>query len=264
MDDHDDKAARSPARRTMTLAGNGSAGSSLLQQLGCEIVRGDYAPEARLPDEATMLERYAVSRTALREAYGKLAAKGMIAARPKVGTSVRPAAHWNMLDADVLGWHLQTMPAGEVARDLYALRRMVEPAAAGMAAEKHTFDDLARIAAAFDAMQATREDEAALIAADLDFHIAILHATRNHFIGAFSALIHAAMMSTFRLSWRGASPPPLRTERLQQHGDILQAIRDSNPALARECMERLLDDAIGDVAGPEGSTTEATSVETGR
>lgn len=259
MDAHGGKDAPSPARRMMAFADGGSASSNVLQRLGTEIVRGDYVHGSRLPDEATMLGRYGVSRTALREAYGKLAAKGMIAARPKVGTSVRPSAFWNMLDPDVLSWHIQTMPPGDVARDLYALRRMVEPAAAGIAAENRTAGDLDRIAAAFEAMQDTRDDEAALIDADLNFHISILYATRNHFIGAFSSLIHAAMMSTFQLSWRGASPPAVREERLRQHGEVLDAIRDRDPAFARTRMERLLDDAIGDVveAGEIPSATNS-------
>ncbi len=72
-------------------------------------------------------------------------------------------------------------------------------------------------------------------------------ATRNHFIGAFSALIHAAMVSTFRLSWRGAAVAVIKEARLQQHGDVLEAIRRRDPKLARQRMENLLDDAINDV-----------------
>ncbi len=251
--DNPDRAKRSVqadssvAERASSLSDNKSSGANVLHRIGREIVGGEYAAETRLPDEATMLERYAVSRTALREAYGKLAAKGMIIARPKVGTSVRPPAFWNMLDPDVLLWHLQTKPAADIARDLYALRRMVEPAAAALAAETYTEDELVKIEAAYEAMQATKDSEARLVDADLRFHLEILFATRNHFIGVFSALIHAAMMSTFRLSWRGASSGVIKEERLQQHGEVLAAIRDRNPALAKARMEKLLDDSIDDV-----------------
>jgi DNA-binding FadR family transcriptional regulator len=196
-----------------------------------------------------MLKRYSVSRTALREAYSKLAAKGLIVARPKVGTSVRPHAFWNMLDPEVLGWHMQTKPAGEIARELYTLRRMVEPAAAALAAQMRTDEDLRKIEIAFLDMNATSMDESELIEADLRFHVEILFATGNHFIGAFSALIHAAMMTTFKLSWRGAAAVLIKEERLVQHGEVLEAIRQQNAELAKQRMEALLDASINDVTG---------------
>ncbi|MBL4807363.1 MAG: FadR family transcriptional regulator [Rhodobacteraceae bacterium] len=215
--------------------------------VGREIVRGKFAPGSRLPNEATMRERYSVSRTALREAYSKLAAKGLIKARPKIGTHVRPQSDWNMLDPEVLTWHLQTMPTDTMAKDLFALRRMVEPPAAALAAKMRSDESLAAIASAYNDMKACSEGESDLIDADFRFHVAILTATENHFIGAFSALIQAAMLSTFRLSWRGAAQ--VQYARIIQHETVLDAIRDQKPGLARERMETLLDDSIRDVLG---------------
>lgn len=225
----------------------GGARAQIVDQIGREIVSGAYPPGTRLPDEGSMLQRYSVSRTALREAYSKLAAKGLIAARPKVGTSVRPQSAWNMLDPEVLSWHLQTMPAGGMTSDLYTLRRMLEPPAAALAATTHDAEALRAIKNAYADMRARAGSEVDLIDADLRFHIAILSATRNHFIGAFSALIHAAMVSTFSISWRGAGG--IREERLQQHGDVLEAIEWRDADLARSRMEKLLDDSMEDVRG---------------
>ena len=238
----------SVSERAYVLADPGGAtGVGVLHRLGREIVSGAFAPETRLPEEAAMLKRYSVSRTALREAYSKLAAKGMIVARPRVGTHVRPSAFWNMLDPEVLGWHLQTKAPGEIAMDLYALRRMVEPPAAALAAGIADEGHLHKIENAYRDMAAKASNESELIEADLRFHLEILFATRNHFIGAFSALIHAAMVSTFRLSWRGAAVAVIKEARLRQHGDVLEAIRRRDPELARQRMENLLDDSISDV-----------------
>jgi len=192
-----------------------------------------------------MRRRYSISRTALREAYSKLAAKGLIHARQKMGTSVRPQSAWNMLDPEVLTWHLQTMPAAEIATDLYALRRMVEPPAAAMAARNRNDEAVAQINAAYADMRKCAKSEVELIEADLRFHLAILAATRNHFIGTFSGLIHAAMLSTFRISWRGAEG--ILEERLLQHGAVAEAIAKCDPNLARLRMEELLDDSFDDV-----------------
>jgi DNA-binding FadR family transcriptional regulator len=124
---------------------------------------------------------------------------------------------------------------------------MVEPAAAGLAATMRTEDDLRKIEAAFKDMKATSMDESELVEADLRFHVQILFATGNHFIGAFSALIHAAMMTTFKLSWRGAAAVLIKEERLLQHGEVLEAIRQRNAERAKERMQTLLDASINDV-----------------
>ncbi|MGF0539045.1 FadR/GntR family transcriptional regulator [Agrobacterium sp. ES01] len=244
--DRSDVTVLGAAERASLIADGGSS-YNIVHQIGREIVSGGFQPDMRLPDEPSMLKRYSVSRTALREAYSKLAAKGMIQARPKVGTTVRPSAFWNMLDPEVLAWHLQTKPSLEIARDLFALRRMVEPAVAATAAEKRSEAELRRIAEAYKDMQATALVETELVEADLRFHLEILFATQNHFIGAFSALIHAAMLSTFKLSWRGAENAVIKDERLKQHGEVLAAIRKQDATLARQQMEKLLDDSIKDV-----------------
>ena len=106
----------------------------IAHKLGCEIVGGVFPPGTLLPNEAEMRSRFAVSRTALREAYSVLAAKGLILPRPKIGTRVRPKADWNMLDPEVLTWHLEAVPNEEFISELYALRHMIEPEAAAAAA----------------------------------------------------------------------------------------------------------------------------------
>jgi len=233
--------------RFLSLTEKGST-SGVLSRLGREIVSGHFEPGSRLPDEANMLDRYSVSRTALREAYSKLTAKGMLTARPKVGTSVTKTSDWNMLDPEVLSWHLQTMPAVDLVHDLYALRRMIEPGAAALAAANRTDSDVEEIRAAFRQMNADSKYEDKLVEADLRFHVAILQATHNHFIGAFSSLIHAAMLSTFTISWRGADAAVIKEVRLKQHEDVLSAIVQGAGERANDCMKALLDDSFGDVA----------------
>ncbi|AZQ69063.1 FadR family transcriptional regulator [Silicimonas algicola] len=220
-----------------------SGASNLANLIGRDIVSGRLG-ETLLPSEVEMRERYAVSRTALREAYSKLAAKGLVAARPKVGTSVRPRADWNMLDQDVLAWHLQTSPVGELFADLYALRKMIEPAAADLAARIRTDDDLTRIDAAFERMTESRGS--ALVEADYEFHVSILTATQNRFILSFSGLIKAAMLSAFEVSWSNAGVVLVKT-RIGQHGEVARAIRDGKGETARRIMAALLEDSIGDV-----------------
>jgi len=213
--------------------------------LGREIVGGIFPPGSLLPSAEDMCARFSVSRTALREAYSQLTAKALIVARPKVGTRVRPRADWNLFDPDVLAWHLQSQPTENFVCDLFVLRQMVEPAAAALAASARSRATIDRIADAYALMERFQHGAGDLIDADLRFHMAILEATGNHFLTALGGLMHAALQSAFRFSWEGAAR--IQNDRLRQHGEVLQAIRDGAPKVANERMSELLLDSENDV-----------------
>ena len=174
-----------------------------------------------------------------------LTAKAMIVARPKIGTRVRPQADWNMLDPEVLSWHLQSTPTESFVAELFVLRQMIEPEAAALAAAKHSRATIERIADAYRRMDEFRDGAGDLIGADLDFHMSILEGTGNHFLTALGGLIRTSLECTFELSWEGASK--IQDARLHQHRAILEAISEGSPELARTRMTELLRDSIDDV-----------------
>lgn len=219
--------------------------SQLAGQLGRDIVSGVYPPGSLLPNAIEMGERFSVSRTALREAYSMLSAKALILARPKVGTRVRPKSEWNMLDPEVLAWHLEAAPTEEFIAHLFVLRQMVEPPAAALAAAAGSSATVARVAEAYWRMERFQNGAGDLIGADLDFHTGILEATQNPFLAALAGLILASLECTFRLSWQGAAR--IHHDRLLQHLAILEAIREGAPDLARDRMAELLRDSAEDV-----------------
>jgi len=213
--------------------------------LGNDIVAGVYPPGSLLPAESSLLQRFKVSRPTLREAFRVLAAKGLIVSRRKVGTRVRAKADWNMLDPDILAWHLQAAPSEAFVADLFQFRQMVEPQAAALAARSRDPATIERIAAAYADMERYKRGGGDLIGADLRFHQAILEATGNHFIGALGGLINTALIATFRLGWQGAAV--IEDDRLLQHGAVMEAIRRQDPETARVRMAELLSDSIEDV-----------------
>ncbi len=219
--------------------------SQVAARLGQEIVAGVYPPGSLLPTAAEMCARFSVSRTALREAYSILNAKSLIVARPKIGTRVRPKSDWNLLDSEVLAWHLQATPNEHFVDDLFVLRQMVEPAAAALSASLRLPKTVDRIAEAYGRMDRFKNGAGDLIGADLDFHMAILEASDNRFLAALGGLIHTALECTFRLSWQGAAR--IQDDRLLQHKGIFEAIRDGDAELARTRMAELLRDSIEDV-----------------
>ena len=95
----------------------------IVHTLGRRILRGEINPGDALEAGSVM----AASRTALREAIRVLAAKGLVVARPKIGTRVTPRESWNLLDPDVMAWQHGAAPAGVPAEDHRSARRHRTP-----------------------------------------------------------------------------------------------------------------------------------------
>ena len=217
----------------------------LATKLGREIVGGYYKPGDQLPNEIDLRDHLSVSRTALREAYRVLSAKGLIASRQNVGTRVRPRSDWNMLDPAVLKWHLETGPSEEFIVNLFDLRQMLEPPAAARAARGGSSGAIAAIEVAFADMASSSDGSGDLIGADVRFHEAILTASANPLVASLGGLIHAALVGSFKLGWPSAAT--MSDMRLNQHRVILDAIRDRRPDEARNRMAALLEVSIEDV-----------------
>ena len=99
---------------------------------------GELRPGATLPNSTDLARQLSIARPAMREAIKLLAGKGLLESTPRRGTVVRPRQAWNCLDEDVLSWQLRDTPNAAFMRDLYELRRIVEPEAAACAAIRAT------------------------------------------------------------------------------------------------------------------------------
>jgi GntR family transcriptional regulator, galactonate operon transcriptional repressor len=204
--------------------------------LGGRIVGGAYKPGDTLPNEAELCRELGASRSVVREAVKSLASKGLLESRTRIGTRVLPPAHWNLLDTDVLGWRYTSMPRTQFFRELFEIRRMIEPQAAALAAERASESDIDAIAQAYRAMQAAEHDSDAAIDADICFHRAILAAGHNDLLLQMGALISAGLLVSFRI--RSESFDAV----LPQHGRVLDAIRRRSVEVSRAEMDRLITD----------------------
>jgi DNA-binding FadR family transcriptional regulator len=226
--------------------------------LGERIVAGINPPGRALPTEIELCTSLAVSRSALREAFKLLAAKRLIVSRQKVGTLIRPRAEWNMLDPEVLAWHLRAAPTDAFVTGLFEVRKIVEPAAAALAAERRTPEAMARIDAALADMFRFQGGAGDLAGADLRFHQGILDATVNHFLASFGAVIDSSLVASFQLSWDAGLHTPEYS--LQQHQGVADAIRERQPEQAGAVMTQLLVSAMEDVR--EGLLRRQVAAET--
>lgn len=213
------------------------------RSIGRRIVSGEYMPGDTLPTEPRIQAEFGVSRTAVREAIRLLSAKGLTASRPKIGTRVRPTVDWNMLDPEVLRWQVDQNPTEEFIHNLFEMREIIEPAASSRAAERATEDDIATLRNAMEGLQREKRGSPEQIKADIEFHMAILEASRNPMLRSVGAMIQSTLSITFSLSWRTV----LRDDAVMQHGAVFEAIRDRAPEEAFMAMRRLLRASKGDV-----------------
>src|ERR1044072_1409684 len=99
---------KNPQRFDERLDSRGSKGPyliySVVEQLGRDIVVGEYGEASPFRGEAELAAKIGVGRSVLREAVKILGAKGLLSGRPRHGTWVQSEEHWNLLDPDVLRW----------------------------------------------------------------------------------------------------------------------------------------------------------------
>lgn len=211
-----------------------------VEVLAGRILSNEY-PEGATLDLTLLRAELDVSLTALREALKVLSAKGMIDARQKRGTFVRPRSSWNMLDADVMRWHTAAATDPGLFEQLTEVRAIVEPAAARMAAERATDADVSALESALDAMASARDVDAA-VAADLAFHRALLMATHNDFLWQIAQIIEIGLAErdTFVHHGNPANPVP-------SHRAVFEAVVTRDPAAAEHAMRALVDQSSTDV-----------------
>jgi DNA-binding FadR family transcriptional regulator len=222
----------------------------VVQMLGQRIVSGELRSGEVLPPEAMMAEEMDVSRTSLREAMKVLSAKGLVEAKPKVGTRVRDVRFWNQLDADVLAWRCNSMPTGDFVQKLTEMREIIEPAAAASAARHRTAAQLHRMQEAIEAMTAAPDPEA-WTTADLDFHEAILAATGNELLVSLFSVIETALSSYFTLSAHTAKNFKYS---LPQHQEVLLAIKNKQPEAANKAMLKVISDTRANLSSKRGKS----------
>jgi DNA-binding FadR family transcriptional regulator len=210
--------------------------------IGERVVGGAYPPGTVL-DPVALEAELGVSHTVVRESLRVLTAKGLVDARPRHGTVVRPRWEWSLLDHDLLRWQADALGADPgFLRRLAEVRGIVEPAGARLAAQRRTAKDLAEIESALAAMAGAGPDADAAIDADLRFHRALLVAAHNELMLPMEAVIETGLRARDQLVHHGSWSDPV-----PRHRRLAEAVRDRDPEAAGAAMHSLLDQAARDV-----------------
>jgi len=217
--------------------------SRVVDDLGLKIVSGAQQQGSLLPGDGELIERYGVSRTVLREALKTLSAKGLLQAKARIGTRVRPRADWNLFDPDVLVWHARIGFAPEFLKHLGEMRMALEPEAAALAASRRTPGQLQGLedwAGRMDNPDIGQQD---FVDADLGLHLAVAEAANNPFFLSISTLIEVALVAMLTASSPVESAARLKAS-VAQHRAIVDAIAARDPDAARKAMQAVVQTGI--------------------
>lgn len=231
------------ARRNLT--------RTTLDALGCAIVTGRYDARS-FPTEAEIAKAHGVSRSVTREAVKMLTAKGLLSARPRHGTVVETPSSWNLLDPDVLRWTLERKFSIDLLRHFNELRIAIEPQAAALAARHDDPEDLEEIREALQRMKLAETGDGDPLAADIDFHVAVLRASKNPFYLQFRSMVAAALQTSIRFTNRIKG----HSASVADHAAVAEAIERRNADAARTAMARIIGEVLQLIENAGGSAAK--------
>jgi len=191
------------------------------------IVMGELRPGDRLPKEADLAERLGLSRNSLREAVKALSLIRVLDVRQGDGTYVTSLEPTLLLDAMnfVVDFHRD-----DTVLQFFEVRRILEPAATAMAAQRMSDEEIRALKAVLDELDDDPSVDA-LVANDLQFHRTIAAGSHN---SALCSLVENLSGPTTRARiWRGLTQEGAVDKTREQHTAICDAIEARQPEVAR-------------------------------
>lgn len=194
------------------------------------IVSGQLRPGERLPPEKELGEKLGLSRSSLREAVKALEVIRVLDVRQGDGTYVTSLEPDLLLEA--MSFVVDLHDDGSVL-EIFAVRRILEAAAAGIAA-RHISDEQAQALIAMIETVSGNTSVEDLIQHDIMFHHAIAVAAGNPYL---TSLIDGLSSDTVRARvWRGLTDENAVSKTLAEHHSILDAIVNGDVSLSQALM----------------------------
>jgi GntR family transcriptional regulator, transcriptional repressor for pyruvate dehydrogenase complex len=193
------------------------------------IVTGALRPGDRLPKEADLASDLGLSRNSLREAVKALSLINILDVRQGDGTYVTSLEPPLLLEAlnFIVDFHQDN-----TVLEFLAVRRILEPAAAAMAATRVSDQEIESLRGLIDGLGDVSDiDIDKLVANDLEFHRRISSASGN---SVLCSLLDTLSAPTARARvWRGLTQEGAAVRTIAEHKAILDALAARDPEAAR-------------------------------
>jgi GntR family transcriptional regulator, transcriptional repressor for pyruvate dehydrogenase complex len=198
-----------------------------IEKIKAMIVSGTLRAGDRLPKEADLAADLGLSRSSLREAVKALSLVNILDVRRGDGTYVTSLEPPVLLEAlsFIVDFHRDTS-----VLEFLRVRRILEPAATAMAAERVTAEDIEGLRKLLDSLgpEPAVED---LVATDMEFHRRIAACSGN---SVLCSLLETLSGPTTRARvWRGLTQAKANERTLAEHRAIVDALASHDPEVAR-------------------------------
>ena len=191
------------------------------------IISGRVRPGEKLPKEADLAAELGLSRNSLREAVKALSLVNVLDVRQGDGTYATSLTPSLLLEAVSF---LADFHRDDTVLEFLEVRRILEPAATGMAALRMSAEDKAALAKVLDTVTVDSPVDD-FVAMDLEFHKKIASGSGNTVL---ASLVDNMSLPTARARvWRGMTEPRALERTLGDHRAICAAIASGDADLAR-------------------------------
>lgn len=222
------------------------------------ILSQELAPGDRLPPEKELSAALGLSRSSLREAVKALEVVNVLDVRRGDGTYVTDLGT-NMV-RDAVSFMIE-LHQDSSAESVLEVRRVLEGAAAGFAANRMTDEELAALRRTMADMRASSIEH--LVEHDMEFHSLIANGSGNDYL---CSLLEGMASSTVRVRvWRALSDQGAVQRTLEEHESILSALEARDEQLAQATaiahiagVQRWLHQARVPAEGPLAGANSAT------
>ena len=200
----------------------------------------DYVGEAqlrpgdRLPAERDLVKSLAAGRSTVREVIRQLQTLGILEARKGSGTYLRRLASPGAIHVPLL---IDAATLRDSLLQTLEVRRGLEVEASAAAARRATPEDLKRIEARLDAMEAVHRETGTAGREDLAFHLAIYDATGNPLFRQLLEGMREGFESFFAKPF---ARPDFAARSFPFHRELFDAIRKRDGKKARKRTKQIL------------------------
>ncbi len=230
-------AANAPAGGDVTEIGRidvPKASDLLAERIREQILTGTFAEGDQLPTERELSVQTGLGRSSIREALRILENQSLIETRPgrNGGSLVRRP------DRTSLESSIALFIRGRQLRltSLLEAREAVEPAAARLAALHRSERDLAHLVNCQRQLDAASHHNPAFLAANIEWHLAVVAASHNELLIAFMTAISQALLAATDIVTFDSDK--VRSATLHIHERVLAAIKARDPDAAERRMRR--------------------------
>jgi DNA-binding FadR family transcriptional regulator len=213
------------------------AADVLASHLREDIVDGRLANGEMLPTERELAESSGLSRSSVREALRLLEIEGLLVTKP--GRNGGSMVCQPSRETIVKTVSLYISSRKTQMTSLVEARMAIEPAAAMLAAKYRTDEDIAKIQDIQKTLEDNIHDLGTFLRANIDWHMAVVHASHNDLLIAFMESIAGSVYAVTNVE--SLNPLKVREQVTKVHARISAAIVSGDRDAAKRRMERHVD-----------------------